>query len=134
MWSIPYLISRWLKVHGVEKFFVGGRAQMLLGALDYFERRRREMEAQGRGRAGIAPQNQTRTPSRNENEYSRWDEGHFPHGRAGALTVVECLSSRRGRGRGISPPTLPHHPNLQGGEEVEASVLPPPPLKITPHL
>ena len=113
--------------------FARGWVTVLLGALDFFERRRREMETLGR--ASIAPPNHTRTPSRNENRYSRWDEGHFPHERAGALTIIEChpggLSSMRRRGRGLSPyldttcggrgrglsppaPTIPFQPARRG--------------------
>ena len=85
--------------------FARGQVRVLLDTIDFFERGRREMETLGR--AGIGPPNQARTPSRNENGYSRQDEGHFPCGRAGTLTIIEQhwggLSLMRGRGRGLSP-------------------------------
>ena len=63
-----------------------GRARALIDAIAYFANEKNR----GRGRAGIVPLNQTRTPSRNTSEYSRWEEGHLPHGRAGALAIEEC--------------------------------------------
>ena len=87
--------------------FARGWARVLLDATDFFERRRRELNTIGR--SGIAPQNQTRTPSIGGNRYSRQGKGHFPHRRVGALAVMEqCMGA------------FPH-----GGEEVEASLLPP---------
>ena len=67
--------------------FARGWARVPLDAIDFFERKRREMDAIGR--AGIAPQNQIRIPSIGENRCSRQGEGHFPCGRAGALAVIE---------------------------------------------
>ena len=107
-------------VHSIHKFkmaegswnhenFARGWVRALLDAIKFFERRRMEIEVLGR--AGIAPPNQTRTPSRNESEYSRQDEGHFPCRGAGALSIVEYqlgdLSARRGRGRCLS--SHPHY-------------------------
>ena len=93
--------------------FASGRARALIDAIAYFENQRNR----GRGRAGMVPLNQTRALSRNTSEYSRWEEGYFPCGRAGALSTVEHqlggLSARRGRGRGLSPPTPPTPPPLE---------------------
>ena len=64
-----------------------GWARVLLDVIDFFERMRREIDAIRR--AGIALQNQTRTPNNDENRCSRQGEGHFPCGRAGALAIME---------------------------------------------
>ena len=80
--------------------FAGGRARILLDVMADFANRR------NRGRAGMTPQNLTRIPSFEEN---RQGEGHLPCGSTWALMVREThpgdLSSWRGRGRGLSPPT-----------------------------
>ena len=88
--------------------FSRGRASALIDALAYFENRR------NKGRAGRTPLNFIRTPNFEEN---RMGENQFPCGRALTLTVMEPhpggLSSWRGRGIDLSPPTPTTPPSSQ---------------------
>ena len=100
--------------------FAGGRASMLLNAITDFENG-------SRGRAGMTlpylgiPHS---TDNRNRRKVGQ------PHGRAQALAMLVPvpggLSTWRGRGRGLSPPTPQSTPSRPiGGEEAEASLLHP---------
>ena len=101
--------------------FTRGRARALINAMAYFENQRNK--GGGRtvniGRAGKVPLNQTRVLSRSTSENNRQDEDSFPCG---------GISARRGRGRGLSPPTptMPPQPARRGrGRDVSTPPTPP---------
>ena len=121
--------------------FTCGRARALIDAMAYFENQR--IRGRGRtiniGRAGIVPLNQTRAFSRSTSENSRQDEDSFPCGRVGALSTIEHkpggLSARRGRGRGLSPPTptTPPQPAWRGRGRGLSPPSPPTPPPLEDH-
>ena len=82
-----------------KRRFTDGSASMLLNAITDFENRRR-------GRAGMTLPHFS-VPNSNDNR-NRQEVGH-PHGRVQVLEMLVPglggLSSWRGRGRGLSPPT-----------------------------
>ena len=113
---------------------------MLLDAITYFENRRR------RGRAGMALPYSGIPHSGIFVEHRNRQEAGQPHGRAQALAMLVSglggLSTWRGRGRGLSPPTpttpqsTPPRPIGRGrdrGFPPPSPPTPPPPLEDLTH-
>ena len=99
MWIIPTYSNKMAESQDVPRsgnIFVGGLARALLSAMEYFENERH------RGRACRGP---IIVHANGVGRIVGWGRG-LPHGRipipSTKMPELGCLSSRRGRGRGLS--------------------------------